>query len=407
MTINNHVRLCVAAFSIAMLSFPAAAIAGPRGDLKREASDAVEKLRDSGEPKDRCGLGVNLSEGGVVVSIEEISSFRRGDRLISLGEMDVSQMGSEEISEELREILPDARLEVGVLRDNETATISAICQNSRPSFEFILEGLDYARRRKFDDCANHFSSAPNPTTQTKGYALRCASVSRNSEQHDVAALARDAISSVLRDATWAPEKREVSLTGLRAFQRIIEEKYGEDSFSALIAITREWPNGENAWEDSEPDWTLMKANAERALAEKLIDPSSAEVTWPHGFILGTYKPFLQSGIDGYITCGTVNARNRLGGYVGRRYSIVVMDENAQALHADMGTGDDIDFVTMQCENSVSNLPAPQWSEVEIVSQSSNAEPTLAQQLRDLADLHESGVLTDEEFSAAKEQLLNR
>jgi hypothetical protein len=282
-----------------------------------------------------------------------------------------------------------------------------VCANTKPRYEFILEGLDFARKRKFDDCARHFSADPNSTTQSKGFAFRCASVSKNSDQHDVAALARDAISSALKDATWAPEKRKVTLTGLRAFQTIIEEKYGEDSFNELIAITRDWPNGDSAWEDSEPDWALMKANAEKALAGKLIDPSSAEVTWPYGFILGTYKPFLQSGIEGYITCGTVNARNRLGGYVGRRYSIVVMDGNAQALYADMGTGEDIDFVTMQCEKSIANLPAPQWSEVEVTPQTSSVEPTLAQQLGDLAELHKSGVLTDEEFTAAKEKLLNR
>lgn len=55
----------------------------------------------------------------------------------------------------------------------------------------------------------------------------------------------------------------------------------------------------------------------RHLQSSLIDPESARITAPFGFTpqLTTWKIW---GVNetGYFTCGTVNSRNRFGGYVG-------------------------------------------------------------------------------------------
>lgn len=53
------------------------------------------------------------------------------------------------------------------------------------------------------------------------------------------------------------------------------------------------------------------------LQASLVDPYSAHINLPFGFTptLSTWKIW---GVDttGYFTCGVVNARNRMGGYVG-------------------------------------------------------------------------------------------
>lgn len=44
-----------------------------------------------------------------------------------------------------------------------------------------------------------------------------------------------------------------------------------------------------------------------------------------GMWQGGYTPFLSKRVNGYAACGTVNARNRMGGFTGRRTFTVVID----------------------------------------------------------------------------------
>ena len=55
----------------------------------------------------------------------------------------------------------------------------------------------------------------------------------------------------------------------------------------------------------------------RKLTSSLIDPASARVSLPYGFTPNptTWKVW-GVPMTGFFTCGTVNSRNRLGGYVG-------------------------------------------------------------------------------------------
>lgn len=56
----------------------------------------------------------------------------------------------------------------------------------------------------------------------------------------------------------------------------------------------------------------------------LLDPESARFEWPNGFKQGSYKPLFDRRQWGYVTCGIVNARNKLGGYAGRHQFVAVM-----------------------------------------------------------------------------------
>ena len=79
-------------------------------------------------------------------------------------------------------------------------------------------------------------------------------------------------------------------------------------------------------------------------------PESARFEWPFGYRQGGRKPLLEARRHGYTTCGYVNSRNRLGGYVGRTAFVVVIDHD-RVVHADVANNRDLDFVGMGCAES--------------------------------------------------------
>ncbi|MCU6455668.1 hypothetical protein LPN01_16430 [Sphingomonas sp. A2-49] len=74
-----------------------------------------------------------------------------------------------------------------------------------------------------------------------------------------------------------------------------------------------------------PSWDAYRAIAEAGLKERLVDPESARITWAGGFFKGEFKPLLAGRIEGYVACGAVNARNRMGGYSGATSFVTVVD----------------------------------------------------------------------------------
>lgn len=76
-----------------------------------------------------------------------------------------------------------------------------------------------------------------------------------------------------------------------------------------------------------PTWDRFRELAEQTIRARLVDPDSAKFSWIWGFQQGFYKPMLLKRVHGYYGCGFVNARNRMGGYTGNRYFIVVIDND--------------------------------------------------------------------------------
>jgi hypothetical protein len=76
-----------------------------------------------------------------------------------------------------------------------------------------------------------------------------------------------------------------------------------------------------------PEWQAYRERGERAIISRLIDPDSAKISWMGGYYQGEYKPFLEPRVSGYIGCGLVNAKNRMGGYTGDRAFVVVIDHD--------------------------------------------------------------------------------
>ncbi|WP_174291243.1 PDZ domain-containing protein [Sphingomonas bacterium] len=87
----------------------------------------------------------------------------------------------------------------------------------------------------------------------------------------------------------------------------------------------------------EPSWAEFRRLGEAAIIARLIDPESARITWLSGIHKGGIKPVFSTYFDGYVACGSVNARNRMGGYTGARVFVVVIDYG-RALLADIDHG---------------------------------------------------------------------
>lgn len=73
---------------------------------------------------------------------------------------------------------------------------------------------------------------------------------------------------------------------------------------------------------------------EGQIRSRLKDPQSAQFSWPNEFVAGQHQPLMAKPIYGWVTCGTVNARNSYGGYTGPQ-AVLVVTRNNQVLFMDM------------------------------------------------------------------------
>ena len=110
----------------------------------------------------------------------------------------------------------------------------------------------------------------------------------------------------------------------------------------------------------EPATQEARAITEQAIKARLIDPDSARIEWPYAFTGGSLKGLFSKRRVGWISCGLVNSRNRMGGYSGQAYFAVVIHNGAIDM-LDIGESQDIDIVGMSCQKMVSSgflHPAP-------------------------------------------------
>jgi hypothetical protein len=141
------------------------------------------------------------------------------------------------------------------------------------------------------------------------------------------------------------------------------------------------------------------------LANSLSDPQSARFSLPFGF---TPQPVTWKvwGVDtyGYFTCGAVNARNRMGGYVGETVFLAHIDVNGRV--STTLDSSKTPYLGRIC--SAGGLPPINPATVPAVfgQPQTASSSTLSKELADLAELHRKGALSDAEFAAAKARLLN-
>jgi hypothetical protein len=106
-----------------------------------------------------------------------------------------------------------------------------------------------------------------------------------------------------------------------------------------------------------PDWEQFKTIAEAAIRDRLVDPDSAKFLWPYLAKVGTLKEFLQSRVSGYYTCGTLNSRNKMGGFAGSSF-VLVMERDGVPVMVSIGKDEPGDLANVFCEDQVAKHLLP-------------------------------------------------
>ncbi len=157
--------------------------------------------------------------------------------------------------------------------------------------------------------------------------------------------------------------------------------------------------------DTRAHYRRMRLAAESAVRSRLIDPSSAEFSFLGGFIAGEWKPFLARRVSGNIACGTVNARNRMGGYVGATAFVVVLN-NETPIFVDMDSNrPSLTLVAGGCLKASFPPPQPGMLDEPAGASTMASAGSVADELAKLAKLKEQGVLSESEFQEQKARLL--
>lgn len=347
-------------------------------------------------------------DGAIVTSVSGEAPLHLGDRLLTVNQLDVTGRTAEHVVSILRGIGPGSTVEINLERNSAQKNVTLVCENSRPVIETILAGLDAAGRGKFDECVAAFGQRNDLGAFGAAMKLQCKSLTKNPNEHDLAGLGYEATREAIAEAHWAPNLRPAVVNGLRQAQGTITRQLGDSSSQKLVDATQQWPGGENMFKQSEPDMAQFRRVAEQAVVSRLIDPESARIEWPYGFMSGTWKPVFQKKIEGYWTCGRVNAKNRMGGYTGSTSFVVVLTPSSVVQYVELGTGGDFDLLSAQCANSVNLLPpAPAEFSSNRSNQGVTTGGSIAGEIKKLVELKESGALTETEFQAAKQRLLDK
>lgn len=388
-----------------LIAIPLVSSAQNKDEVRATAKTNAAALRAAGEPMDRCSLSANIGPGPVVIRTHGLSPLKAGDKLLAIDGTAVAGSAPDAVIAVLRRTAPTATVSISVERDGKPTTVPVACSNSRATIEPLVAALDLAARGKFDECVDVVSRIPNLDTNAAALRLDCSSLSRKVGRTEVAARMAEVAEMAIQDARHAPSTRNDVVKQLRNFEGVITQGQGAARYQALVAATRQWPGDETLYASTAPDWKLFRRNAEQALRSRLIDPESARIEWTHGFLSGTWKPFLSKPVEGYWSCGLINARNRMGGYTGSTAFVVVLDPSGYVKYSEIGSSRDIDILSASCSKSVALLPPAPPELKDGASQSEASATSLADELKKLSDLRTSGALSEAEFQAAKAKLL--
>ena len=144
------------------------------------------------------------------------------------------------------------------------------------------------------------------------------------------------------------------------------------------------------------DWSVTRTAAEQLLTSSLYDPGSAQIMWTSGFEWGYSKPLIGKRVWGWVGCLSLNAKNRMGGYVGAQSYWVLHQPSGK-----ISTGPVVDRFT-QCDT-----PGKVPLQPELLTAEAPPSLSVADELSKLADLLDRGLITREEFEAQKARLLAR
>ena len=100
-----------------------------------------------------------------------------------------------------------------------------------------------------------------------------------------------------------------------------------------------------------PLLNAMKLAGEIAIKGRLIDPESARFEWPYDLIPGRIKMSKKGDVEGWLSCGRVNSKNRMGGYSGA-VRVLIFGRQPDIFVAEIGDPDDISYADVVCRPAI-------------------------------------------------------
>lgn len=150
-----------------------------------------------------------------------------------------------------------------------------------------------------------------------------------------------------------------------------------------------------------PDWADVRAKGVSGIVSQLFDPGSAQITWSSGFKWGFAKPIIGRRTYGWIACGNINAKNRLGGYVGAKPFWIMADASGATT-----SGWNAETIS-SCDSGAAVPVNPELVNTSPVMPVTLTPTSVADELAKLAELRDKGIITQEEFEKQKAKLLAR
>jgi hypothetical protein len=390
------------ALSASLLIVPSAAVAGPDEIMRDSARAEAAKLRSEGWPRDRCYVGVNLFNNTVIAGNGKLLP---NDKLLFINATNVEKDTTDELGKVLNSLPPNIPITVQVRRGREIVNVEQPCGNGADYERPYLKALDLAGEKKWYDCVDALAGKPDDALYLNLRA-RCARVSRKASEYPVQQWVDTTARHAVAMGAFAQDNwKRVATALLKARMDVSPSIY-----ESLVADVKAWDGGKT-WDTVQPDLAAMREAAERGVKNRLIDPQSAIIEMPYDFIYGTWTPaFTGTSFEGYMTCGTVNAKNRMGGYTGSTFFISVVDETGFEKYTDM------DSATLEYIRPVDNACAQLTPKLKLVGPVDRAQssaetpqilkPSMAQELEKLAELHSKGTLSDLEYAAAKARVIS-
>ena len=112
---------------------------------------------------------------------------------------------------------------------------------------------------------------------------------------------------------------------------------------------------------AQPTFSGAVAIGEAYIKTRLVDPDSAKFEWPYNFRALEMKGVFSKRRAGYVTCGYVNSRNRMGGYSGRAVFYMMQKDGAVIDFTMDESKETVKVAEAQCAGLSKNpgfLPAP-------------------------------------------------
>lgn len=387
--------------SVALFVASSAAVAGPDEDLRDAALAEATKLRGEGWPIERCYTGARFYNN---ILVEGNGTILAGDKLLYINATSLENATTDEVGKALGSIPPNERITLQVDRNGKVLNLEQQCGNLADVQRPYLLALDLAGKKKWYECIDMLADQSNDSLFLDLRA-RCAKVSRKANEYPIQEWVDKSMRNGIAMGAYAKDSRvELAKALLKArFDTSIT------TYTKLTADVKAWDEGKT-WGQIQPNYAAMKQAAERGVKARLVDPQSAVIEMPYDFIYGAWTPaFTGNRFEGFMTCGTVNAKNRMGGYTGSTFFISVIDETGFEKYTDMDSTTSeylrpVDNGCAQLVKKLNYIGDTNSSSTENKSQASNG-PSMAQELEKLADLYAKGALSNDEYATAKARVL--